>query len=72
MWSTIRVPLHGDNRHADDRAVRKPLFQIVVFRFTLGQAKPPSIIVDHDRDVIRIVESLCAAFKGCVVKVPPR
>src|SRR5882672_12849373 len=43
MWSPIGVPLHGDSGHADDRALRKPLFQIVVFRFPLGQAKTPAI-----------------------------
>ena len=42
--------------HGDDRTCGKPLFQIVIFRLAFSQAEPPAIIVDHDGDMIRVVE----------------
>ena len=50
----------------------KPLFQIVVFRLAFSQAEPPAVIVDHDGDVIRIVEGRRAAIERGVVEVPLR
>ena len=50
----------------------KPLFERVVFCFAFGKALPPAIIVNHDRDVIRVVEGLCAALEGRVIEIPLR
>src|SRR5262245_61322754 len=47
-------------------------FQIVVFPFALGEAEPPAVIVDRDRDMIGIVECFRAAIEGGVVKLPLR
>jgi hypothetical protein len=52
----IGVALKGDGGHGDDWTFGKPLFEIVVFRLAFGQSEPPAIIVDHDGDMIRIVE----------------
>src|SRR5829696_8330765 len=38
--------------------------------FTLGQAWPPAVIVDHDIDVIRVVEGRRAAIERSVVELP--
>ena len=52
--------------------LRKLLFERVVFCLAFGKTLPPAIIVNHDRDVIRIVERLCAALEGRVIEVPLR
>ena len=50
----------------------EPLFQIVIFRLAFGQAEPPAVIVDHDGDVIRVVEGRRAAIERGIVEVPLR
>ena len=53
---TVGIAFKGDGGHSDDRHFGKPLFQIVIFRLALSQAEPPAVIVDHDADVVRVVE----------------
>src|SRR5262249_53353264 len=65
---TVGVALHGDGRHADGGRGRETLFQLVVFSFALGQALPPAVIVDHDVDVIRIVEGCRGTVERGVVE----
>src|SRR5262249_20447621 len=48
--------------HRDDGALGKPLLQVVVFRLAFGETEPPAVIVDHDADVIRIIEGGGAAL----------
>ncbi len=72
MRSPVGVTLHRDGGHADDRGPRKTIFKVVVFRFALGQTKPPAIVMNNDRDMIGIVESLCTAFEGFVPEMPLR
>ena len=50
----------------------KPLLQIVILRLAFGQAEPPAVIVDHDADVIRVVEGRGAAIERGVIEVPLR
>ena len=68
----IGITLEGDGRHRDDRECGKPLLQLVVFRLALSQAEPPAVVVDHDADVIRIVEGSGAAIECEIVEVPFR
>src|SRR6476661_3700406 len=56
MWRAIGVTFQRDGWHSDDRASRQPLFQFVVAGFALRQPQPPAVIVDHDTDVIGVVE----------------
>ena len=72
MRCTIGVAFHGDRGDGDDRNFGKPLFQIVIFRLAFGQAKPPAVVVDHDVDVVRVVERRCAAIEGGIIEVPLR
>src|SRR5260370_40795069 len=44
--------------------------QIVVLWGSLSQSEPPAIIMDHDADMIRIVEGRCAAIERGIVEVP--
>ena len=56
MRRTVRVALERDGRNLDDRKSGELLFQIVVFRFTFRDAKPPAIVMDRNGDMIRIVQ----------------
>lgn len=47
-------------------------FQIVVFCLALSEAEPPPVIVDHDTDVIGIVEGRSAALEGGIIELPFR
>ena len=53
-------------------ACGKPLFQFVIFRFALGEADPPAVIVNHDSDMIGIVEGHGASIERGIIKVPFR
>ena len=47
-----------------------PLLELAVFRLTLGQSQPPTVIVDHNADMIRIVKGSGAAIERGVIEVP--
>ena len=70
MWRTVRVALERDGGHRDHRKLGKPLFQAGILRFALRQTKPPAIVMDHDGDVIRVVERCRAAGERRVVEAP--
>jgi len=72
MWCPIGVTFKGNGGHGDDRALGKPLFQIVIFRFAFSQGLPPAVIMDHNGDVIRIVERRCTAIERGIIEVPLR
>jgi hypothetical protein len=59
---TIGITFEGNGGHGDDRTFGKLLFQIVIFRFAFSQAEPPAVVMDHDVDMIRVVEGRCAAI----------
>jgi len=48
------------------------LFQFVVFRLALGEAEAPTIIMNHDGDVVGIVERRRAAIERGIVEMPLR
>jgi hypothetical protein len=72
MRGAIGVAFEGDCRHGDRRPFGEPLLQIVVFRLAFGQSESPAVVVDHDLDVIRVVERRRAAIECGVVEVPLR
>ena len=72
MRRTIGITFKRNRRHGDDRTCGKPLFQIVILRFAFSQSEPPAIIMDHDADVIRIVEGRCAAIERGIIEFPLR
>src|SRR5690348_13346693 len=57
----VGVPFEGDRRDGDDRAGGEPPFEIVVAFLAVGQAEPPAVVVDHDGDVVGVVEGGRAA-----------
>src|SRR5688572_21547687 len=70
MRGAVGIAFKGDRGDGDHRALGKALLQLIILRLALGQALPPTIIVDHDADVIGIVEGDRAAIEGGVVEVP--
>ena len=72
MRRAVGVAFQRDRRHGDHRALGEAPLQLVVSRLALRQAQPPAVIVDHDGDVVRIVEGGRAALEGGVVELPFR
>jgi hypothetical protein len=72
MWCAIGIAFHGDSGDADDWRFGKALFQIVILRLAFRQTKPPAVIVDHDCDVIRVVERRRTSVERGIIEVPLR
>src|SRR6267378_8054349 len=72
MRRTIGITFHGNGGYGDDWTFSKPLVQISIFRVAFSECEPPPIIMDHDGDVIRIVEGRCAAIERRRIEVPLR
>src|SRR5579864_4541875 len=70
VWCAIGIAFKSDSRYGDVRSFSKPLFQIVIFGLAFSQSEPPAIIMDHDTDMIWIVEGRCAAIERGIVEVP--
>jgi hypothetical protein len=66
----IGIVFQGHRGHCDVRKFGKPLFQLVIVRLAFGQSKPIAIKMDHDADMIRVVEGRGAALEGGLVKGP--
>src|SRR5215470_11254729 len=72
MRCAVGVTFKRDGGHGDDRTCGQALFQVVEFGLAFGEGQAPSIIVDHDVDMVRIVESRRAAIESGVVEIPLR
>src|SRR5208337_4368265 len=72
MRRPVGVAFQRDRRHAYDRRFGEPLLQIVVFRLALSQPEPPAVIMDHDADMVRIVERCRTAVERRVIELPSR
>jgi hypothetical protein len=46
--------------------VGEPLLQPGIVGLAVGQAQPPAVVVDHDRDVVAVVEGGRAVIEGDV------
>ena len=72
VWCTVGIPFERDGGNRDGRGLGKPLFQLIVLRFAFGQAEPPAVVMDHNADMIRIVEGRRATLKRRIVEAPLR
>src|SRR5579871_495086 len=70
MWCAVGVALHRDRGYADRRRRGELPLERIVARLPLRDPKPPAVVVDHDRDVIRVVERLGRAFIGRIIEAP--
>ena len=70
MRGTIGIAFKRNSGYGNSRCFGKPLFQFIVLRLACGQSEPPAIIVDHDADMIRVLEGCSAALEGGIIEVP--
>jgi hypothetical protein len=70
--NAIGITIQGNRGHCDDRTCGKSLFEIVVLWVSFCQAQPPAVIMDHDADVVRVVEGRCGAIERGLIEVPFR
>jgi len=72
MRRSIGIIFKGNGGYDDDRTFGKPPVQIGISRLAISKCEPPPIIVDHDGDMIGIVEGGGAAFERRIIEVPFR
>ena len=72
MRRAVGVAFERDRGHRDHRPRGELLLELGVLGFAVGEPEPPAVVVDHDRDVVGVVEGRCAALEGGVVEVPLR
>src|ERR1700750_1741329 len=72
MRRAVVVAFEGDGRYADLRCGGQLHFELIKAWITLGQSETPSITVDHDIDVIRVIERRRATQKRCLIEFPLR
>src|SRR5262245_61875736 len=70
VWCAIGITFKGDSGHGDDRTFGKPFFKVVIFPLAFSQADPPTVIMDYDTDMIRVIEGRCAALERCIIELP--
>ncbi len=68
----IEIARDGDRRYRNYGPLGELLFQVLVSRFTSREAQPPTVIVDHNTDVIRVIERSGRAAEGGIVEIPLR
>src|SRR5271168_1374729 len=69
---TVGITFKGDGRHGDDRACGKPFFEVVIFWLAFNESLPPAVVVDHDFDMIWVLEGRCTAIECGIIEVPLR
>src|SRR3954471_4888741 len=72
MWRTVGIPFERDRGHGDDRTRLQPRLELVVLRLTVGEGEPPTVVVHHQADVIRVVERPRRAIERRSVEAPLR
>src|SRR5262249_57355312 len=72
MRRAIGIAFEGDSGNRDGWRGGETLLELVVFRLALGQALAPAVVVDHDGNVIGVVEGGGAAVERGVVELPLR
>src|SRR5438067_12510503 len=70
VWCPIDIAFKSNRGHGDVRTFGELLFQIVIVRLAFSQSQPPAIIMDHDADMIRIVEGRGAALERGIIEAP--
>ncbi len=72
VWCAVSIALKHDCGHRDNRTLKEPLFKVVIPGFPLSQVETPAVVMDDYGNVIGVVEGLCGAIVGCIIKVPLR
>jgi hypothetical protein len=72
MRRTVGITFERDGGNSDDRTFGEPLFQIVICPLAVRQCDSPALIMNHDADVIRVLERCCTALERCIIELPLR
>jgi hypothetical protein len=72
VWRAIGITFKSDGGHLDGWTLGKPLFYLGISRLAFSQAEPPAITMDHDADVIRVVEGRCTTIERGIIEIPLR
>src|SRR5205085_3937968 len=72
MRRAICVAFHRDRRHTYGRRRSDDLVEMRVPRFALSKGYPPTVVVNDDCDVIRILEGPRGPIEGLIVEFPLR
>src|SRR3982074_2950132 len=72
MRRAICIALHRDRWHTYGRRRSDDLVEMRVPRFALSKGYPPTVVVNDDCDVIRILERPRGPIERLVVKFPLR
>lgn len=67
---TVGFTIQGDRRYSNDRARGEPILEFVIFGVAFSEAKPPAVVVDHDSDVVQVVERRCGAIERGIIEGP--
>ena len=69
VWRTSCITFKGICRHGDDRKLSELLCKFVMLRFAFSQPSPKAITVNHEGDVIRIVDGCRCALECGIIEV---
>src|SRR6185369_15458065 len=74
FWGWVRgavgVAFQCDGGYFDLRSGGEALFEFVVSGFDCGESLPPAVIVDHDVNMVGVVERGGASVESGVIKLP--
>lgn len=73
-WFGVRRPVgvtfHSDRRHRDRWRRCKHCFGCIVSRLAFHETQTPAIIVNHDCDMVGVVEAFRRALLDAIVEMP--
>src|ERR1044072_1428277 len=72
MRCAVGITFEGNGGDGDAWKCGEPFFQVLVLRLAFSESEPPTIIMNHDADVIRIVERCCAPLERGIIELPFR
>src|SRR5271165_6793952 len=69
---TVCITFECNGGYSDKRPGSKSLFHFIVFRLALHQAEPPTVVVNHDADMVWVIEGGCTTLESGIVEIPLR
>src|SRR5262249_3528723 len=69
---TVEIARNSDRRYRNGLPLRELLLEVAIPRLPFCKAKAPTVIVDHDADVIRGIEGGRGTAERRLVKIPLR
>src|SRR5215207_8863395 len=70
--SPIRIALERNGRHLNGWESGELLFELVVPRLAVSESEAPTVVMNHDADVIRVIKSDRTAVERGLIEPPLR